>query len=85
MKEFKPSLAIACDVLDENDGLKNGYKAGEIPLAPESATAVPALASLLAANATRVQEAQDLLEAVKVAIIDTNISRIKLKLYILIN
>ena len=80
MKEFKPSLAIACDVLDENDGLKNGYKAGEIPLAPESATAVPALASLLAANATRVQEAQDLLEAVKVAIIDTNISRIKLKL-----
>ena len=75
--------------LDENDGLKNGYKAGEIPLAqesatavpgeillaPKSATAIPAVAPLLAANATRVQEAQDLLEAVKVAIIDTNISR----------
>ena len=78
MKEFKPSLAIACDVLDENDGLKNGYKAGEIPLVPENATAVPAVAPLLAANATRVQQAQDLLEAVKVAIIDTNISRVEL-------
>jgi len=69
MKEFKPSLAIACDVLDENDGLKNGYKAGEIPLAPENTTAVTAVAPLLAANATRVhaaREAQDLLEAVKV-------------------
>ena len=79
MKEFKPSLAIACDVLDENDGLKNGYKAGEIPLAPENKTSVTAVAPLLAANATRVhaaREAQDLLEAVKVTINDTNIPKV---------
>ena len=80
-KKFKPSLAIACDVLDENDGLKNGYKAGEIPLAPENTTAVTAVAPLLAANATRVhaaREAQDLLEAVKVTINDTNIPKVEL-------
>ena len=60
MKEFKSSLALACDVLKENDGNTKKYEPE-----PENATPIPAVSDLL--NASRVKETQDLLEAVKVS------------------
>ena len=58
MKEFKSSLALACDVLREYDG--NTYQNE-----PENATPLTDAAKALL-SAHRVQGTQDLLEAVKV-------------------
>ena len=62
MKEFKSSLALACDVLEEHDGNTNTQK---YEPEPENATPIVAVSDLL--NASRVKETQDLLEAVKVS------------------
>ena len=68
MKEFKSSLAIACDVLKHNDEDTEGYRALKSQPEPENATPIVEVGELL--NASRVKETQDLLEAVKVIIFD---------------
>ena len=70
MKEFKASLGEACANLEEN---MDGNNDGQMETGPKMTTPglIEGMQQILNTNSSRVQGAQDLLEAVKVIIIDT--------------